>query len=425
LNGSSFNVLGTNERIVLMLDLPIKQETEFRNSLYFNFNILEHTFDYIVRILQILGRKLERCIKVQEGIGSNPDDLYNELETAKDTAVASAQSASSSASEAANKLSIINTQAANFQTNYENCLETILAQGVANKSNISLNNLSSDGEKHFLNKMQISNCILEAPNGVLSYSGTTITAHKGLKLVIPNGRNSDGSLKNKIVTLANDISMTATLSSDATRFICYTGNSIGTIYSFKVGGYARLSSVMTERWYNTRENKIFSHNSGETSWSEVGYDCCLLGEYTCVNGEIFRLLPYRPLCLVTEQDIDGQWIRSVQNIASDLSLNSSSNVTYNLRDYLPISDSSTYEVIIRARATSGASSGSWAPVYIETDFITTRYELCGARTRANAAVEACGTCTVLVAAPYRIIVSRSTSYNGTATIDVLAYRKVR
>ncbi len=67
LESSTYSVLKEDEKISLMLTLIIKQESEFRNSSYFNFNILEWTFDYIVRILQILNRKIERCIKTPEG----------------------------------------------------------------------------------------------------------------------------------------------------------------------------------------------------------------------------------------------------------------------------------------------------------------------------------------------------------------------
>ncbi len=79
LETSSYNVLNENEKITLMLTLVIKQESEFRNSSYFNFNILEWTFDYIVRILQIINRKIERCVKVREGDNISPDNLINDI----------------------------------------------------------------------------------------------------------------------------------------------------------------------------------------------------------------------------------------------------------------------------------------------------------------------------------------------------------
>lgn len=79
LNSSSYKVLGNDEHISLALSLQIEQESEFHNSSYFNLNILEWTFDYIVRILQILSRKIDRCVKVEESATVFPDDIMEEL----------------------------------------------------------------------------------------------------------------------------------------------------------------------------------------------------------------------------------------------------------------------------------------------------------------------------------------------------------
>ena len=79
LETSSYNILKENEKINLMLTLAIMQESEFKNSSYFNLNILEWTFDYIIRILQILNRKVERSIKVNEGSDILPDELVKNL----------------------------------------------------------------------------------------------------------------------------------------------------------------------------------------------------------------------------------------------------------------------------------------------------------------------------------------------------------
>ena len=43
---------------------------------------------------------------------------------------------------------------------------------------------------------KITNCILEAPNGIASYSGSTITVKSGIKVLIPYGKNEDGTFKN-------------------------------------------------------------------------------------------------------------------------------------------------------------------------------------------------------------------------------------
>ncbi len=87
LESSAYNVLRNDEKISLMLTLSIKQESEFKNSSYFNLNILEWTFDYIIRILQVLNRKIDRSVKISEGANYTPDELINQIKTSEVKAV--------------------------------------------------------------------------------------------------------------------------------------------------------------------------------------------------------------------------------------------------------------------------------------------------------------------------------------------------
>lgn len=54
-------------------------------------------------------------------------------------------------------------------------------------------------------KGYVTNCILEAPNGVVTVNqGSNFTIKQGLKVLIPDGRNADGTLKNYVRTLEHD-----------------------------------------------------------------------------------------------------------------------------------------------------------------------------------------------------------------------------
>ncbi len=66
---------------------------------------------------------------------------------------------------------------------------------------------------------KITNCILEAPNGVATYSGSTVTLKQGLKVLIPDGRNADGTLKNIEYTINADISGELAVSNPAIPMI--------------------------------------------------------------------------------------------------------------------------------------------------------------------------------------------------------------
>ena len=124
-------------------------------------------------------------------------EKVNELEQAVEEAKTAAQTATSKADETQEvltnavtemdsrlnsatvtmneKLSAANTAVENA-TQQAN-LATQKAQEIIDFSpaNTDLSNLTLAGEAHFLNKAQITNCILEAPNGVAQWSGVTPT----------------------------------------------------------------------------------------------------------------------------------------------------------------------------------------------------------------------------------------------------------
>jgi hypothetical protein len=54
----------------------------------------------------------------------------------------------------------------------------------------------------------VSNCILKMPNGGIALSGNTITLSPGIEILIPNGRNGDGTFQNVPFTLESSINST-------------------------------------------------------------------------------------------------------------------------------------------------------------------------------------------------------------------------
>ena len=76
---SSHEVLSPDEVLTLSLNLDIKQESEFENSATLKLDVLEWTFDYIVRVLQILSRKVDRSVKIVEGENTKPEELVKNL----------------------------------------------------------------------------------------------------------------------------------------------------------------------------------------------------------------------------------------------------------------------------------------------------------------------------------------------------------
>ena len=128
LEDSEYKVLSKDETITLLLNLEIEQEKEYSNSAKLDLESLEKSFDYNIRLMQILNRKIERCVKVQEGSSSTVDEFLNELIQARDDSQESANRAYHYAEQAnnykADSAEIFNS-VQTLSTNEKNAIEQL------------------------------------------------------------------------------------------------------------------------------------------------------------------------------------------------------------------------------------------------------------------------------------------------------------
>lgn len=200
--------------------------------------------------------------------------------------------------------------------NQEDLAEILQNSGGANTD---LSNLSETGEKHFLNKTQITNCILEAPNNYLTVSGNIITVKAGLKYLSANGRNTDGTLKNIETVLSENASVTLSTSATSDRYLL--GNSAGNIVFWWDGALFEQEdepdvSTATQYssclWYRPSTNIWYTLPSNSTApynWTPTANPYCVLA-YIGRNGTtsiktVERRLPFRALDYNDKAEITG------------------------------------------------------------------------------------------------------------------------
>lgn len=157
-----------------------------------------------------------------------------------------------------------------------------------------LSNLTQTGEKHFLNKRMISNCILEAPNGVIDFTvgGTTLTVKNGLKVLLPYGRNSDLTLNHNEFTVAADNSMTINSAwpSPIPVFLSYDGTLTVAVRYYE---QEEEPTTLDYFWYSTTENKMYRKLNG----SVYQLPAICLGVLTHTQGVIDNLSLKYPVML--------------------------------------------------------------------------------------------------------------------------------
>lgn len=79
LDDSKYDVLNEDQKISIELALQCVQEIEYNNSSLLNLESLEYSFDYLTRLVQILQRRIDLCIKVEEGVGETPQQYLDKI----------------------------------------------------------------------------------------------------------------------------------------------------------------------------------------------------------------------------------------------------------------------------------------------------------------------------------------------------------
>lgn len=188
---------------------------------------------------------------------------------------------------------------------------TAISEGTPSGANADtdLSNLTPAGEKHFLNKSQITNCILEAPNGIATYSGTTVTVQEGTNYLFPNGRNSNNTLQNTTFTAASNI--TGTMSgSTAGTFVVFVTSELELIFANNINYFitntqptALNDSTTAGVWFNPQTNLIYqcSATASTPSWST--FEGAICATLTYDGSTITAFNPIYPIELSNKLNI--------------------------------------------------------------------------------------------------------------------------
>ena len=188
---------------------------------------------------------------------------------------------------------------------------------------------------NFITNSALSNCILSAPNGVLTASGDReLTAHQGLTVSLTDGYGVDGSIKSEVYTLPGDI----------TTLFRPSPSISGIIYVFLVKDTNNGVDILTVNIHNLSFSNTFPANilpeqsyvAYETSTNYLKYQvydgqtstiktlkCALLGKCIVNSGNISSLVSYKPIQLsleglgdyVVESQVlrDGSWYRKYKS----------------------------------------------------------------------------------------------------------------
>jgi hypothetical protein len=300
--GSSYKTLGEGEKITLMLDIPIAQNSPYGTSDKLNLKSLEFSLDYIVRLIQMVNRKAERSVKVQEGSSVTPDDLIESLNQAQINANNSAQQAAASASSASYYAVTAAEEAAVAAQKTAEISEIAEELEALDFADPDLSNITDAGKQVIqanrgsdcLTQSQVTNCVLESPRkiNVEINSDGQLVLKAGSVVVYP-----DSATKTfKEYTTTRDYVSTGFNNRQQTLLLAMQGGeetwgtSDGIAEEFYCSTTTPVISGQYAVWLNleTFETK-FTNDSG-SSWQSIRYSMpfviatCSASAYTSIDS---------------------------------------------------------------------------------------------------------------------------------------------
>ncbi|MFI3300490.1 MAG: hypothetical protein R3Y28_03625 [Candidatus Gastranaerophilales bacterium] len=157
------------------------------------------------------------------------------------------------------------------------------------------------------NSYLFSNGIMAAPNGVASYSVTTITVKSGLKVLIPDGRNDDATLKSIELELEEALTYSCTDASEDEFYLFL--NDDETISNIPTSMFKIIDSttdlpdlVLSEdhMYFVSNSNYYYSSNNG-SSYSTKS--CVMIGKYSTSDDNLVTYLEvFNPIEFIKKTD---------------------------------------------------------------------------------------------------------------------------
>lgn len=169
-------------------------------------------------------------------------------------------------------------------------------------------------DKNLGNTPLIANCVLDAPNGVIEVSENVITVKKGLKVLIPDGFNLDGTPKNIEYELSEDVQVQTVKNSFLN---CVYVTPTGCNYAQAYVQSEQTPYTKRGLWYKLSENMMYLYNADSNAWEKINAVVLVLYENTADTAVIYQTVkPYSLLTSFDKQSIInwlmpcyGKWVQ--------------------------------------------------------------------------------------------------------------------
>lgn len=199
-------------------------------------------------------------------------------------------------------------------------------------------------------------CDIHVSNGTIDYyekrdrigfMGTSLFVYPGLKVLIPNGRNADGSLRNIECTVDRVLTSTQDKAYNQNR-TCYIFLNSAKKPWYDNAGYIQFRTYMddlvatnNQRVYSSATNSYYYCESGTSSWVQHSTPFTMIGYLETGNGYIGYANALEPVNI--NNDYWGKDMKFVQIANTSGTINLSLNTAHNVY----ISGPTTFSMPVR------------------------------------------------------------------------------
>jgi hypothetical protein len=185
----------------------------------------------------------------------------------------------------------------------------------------------------------------------MGYIGSTVWVDKGVKGLIPNGRNEDGTLRN--IEWVNNKILTHTITDIALDALILAP--FGNHYNSEqlTSSQDKLYFVQPTQpskfigwWYNTMENICYGTDGSK--WFKTDKPFIKIAKFGNDNLTITNFQSRQTVNLATKDMVDGQWVQAYLSLGSTTAIG---EYTLDLSDHLP-NDGYQYEVMFAGQASN-------------------------------------------------------------------------
>ena len=178
-------------------------------------------------------------------------------------------------------------------------------ENISNTLNYELDKLNEKySDINLSNCGLISNCILEAPNGIAEYENSIVTIKSGLKLLIPNGRDENLKFKNIHHVLNSDLSVNVADFGNSERilFITNTDTCIATLsqHYFVQNKEPQNANSTNFVWFNPEANILKQYNVATEKWEII--NATPIGTVITESEIVKKVTTHMPTSLLKQND---------------------------------------------------------------------------------------------------------------------------